>query len=170
MTCDLPACHKTLLQNRVLCLCFLLVLYLNPKLLSVWLADSQYSSVAQHLASSVCFSLVTSCSPKVLQCLGLVCTWSFHWQLALAACTVYAAACIAGCIKAPVFKSKAMVIRALGVYVKCAVAGPESEDLSRQPSSMVDGFENFHNDDNISESGYPGKSPRLSETSEPSSQ
>lgn len=44
-------------------------------------------------------------------------------------------------------------------------AGPESEDLSRQPSSMVDGFENFNNDD-ISDPGYSGKSPRLSETSE----
>lgn len=44
-------------------------------------------------------------------------------------------------------------------------AGPESEDLSRQPSSMVDGFENFNNDD-MSDPGYPGKSPRLSETSE----
>ena len=45
-------------------------------------------------------------------------------------------------------------------------AGAESEDLSRQPSSLVDGFENF-NDDNGSESGFPGKSPRISETSEP---
>ncbi len=44
-------------------------------------------------------------------------------------------------------------------------AGPESEDLSRQPSSLVDGFENF--DDNGSDGGFPGKSPRISETSEP---
>lgn len=44
-------------------------------------------------------------------------------------------------------------------------AGPESEDLSRQPSSLVDGFENF--DDNGSDGGFPGKSPRFSETSEP---
>ena len=43
-------------------------------------------------------------------------------------------------------------------------AGPESEDLSRQPSSMVDGFENY-NDDNGSDGGFPGKSPRSSETS-----
>ena len=44
-------------------------------------------------------------------------------------------------------------------------AGAESEGLSRQPSSLVDGFENF--DDNGSDSGFPGKSPRRSETSEP---
>ena len=43
-------------------------------------------------------------------------------------------------------------------------AGSESEDLSRQPSSMVDGFENY-NDDNGSDSGLPGKSARSSETS-----
>lgn len=39
-------------------------------------------------------------------------------------------------------------------------AGPEAEDLSRQPSSLVDGFENF--DDNGSDSGLSGKSPRTS--------
>ncbi len=49
---------------------------------------------------------------------------------------------------------------------KCfCCAGPDSEDLSRQPSSLVDGFENF--DDNGSDGGFPGKSPRISETSEP---
>lgn len=42
--------------------------------------------------------------------------------------------------------------------------GSDSEDLSRQPSSMVDGFENY-NDDNGSDSGLPGKSGRSSETS-----
>ena len=48
---------------------------------------------------------------------------------------------------------------------KCVCrAGPESEDLSRQPSSLVEGFENF--DDNGSDGGFPGKSPRISETSE----
>lgn len=45
-----------------------------------------------------------------------------------------------------------------------AYAGPESENLSRQPSSMVDGFDNY-NDDNGSDGGFPGKSPRSSETS-----
>lgn len=63
----------------------------------------------------------------------------------------------------------------VSVFVSCASvcvthkcmchAGPESEDLSRQPSSLVDGFENF--DDNGSDGGFPGKSPRISETSEP---
>lgn len=48
---------------------------------------------------------------------------------------------------------------------QCVDAGPESEDLSRQPSSIVEGFESFNNDD-ISDPGYSGKSPRLSETSE----
>ena len=43
-------------------------------------------------------------------------------------------------------------------------AGSESEELSRQPSSMVDGFENY-NDDNGSDNGLAGKSARSSETS-----
>lgn len=51
------------------------------------------------------------------------------------------------------------------VVVVDLMSGPESEDLSRQPSSLVDGFENF--DDNGSDGGFPGKSPRFSETSEP---
>lgn len=44
------------------------------------------------------------------------------------------------------------------------LTGSESDNLSRQPSSMVDGFENY-NDDNGSDSGLPGKSARSSETS-----
>ena len=51
------------------------------------------------------------------------------------------------------------------VVALVTVAGVESEGLSRQPSSLVDGFENF-NDDN-SDGGFPGKSPRVSDTSEP---
>jgi len=51
------------------------------------------------------------------------------------------------------------------VVVVDLMSGPESEDLSRQPSSIVEGFESFNNDD-ISDPGYSGKSPRLSETSE----
>lgn len=43
-------------------------------------------------------------------------------------------------------------------------AGSDSEELSRQPSSMVDGFENY-NDDNGSDNGLAGKSARSSETS-----
>ncbi|KAL3136546.1 hypothetical protein ABBQ38_005793 [Trebouxia sp. C0009 RCD-2024] len=50
------------------------------------------------------------------------------------------------------------------VVVVDLMSGPESEDLSRQPSSMVDGFDNY-NDDNGSDSGLPGKSARSSETS-----
>ncbi|KAL0035686.1 hypothetical protein WJX79_008706 [Trebouxia sp. C0005] len=50
------------------------------------------------------------------------------------------------------------------VVVVDLMSGPESEDLSRQPSSLVEGFENF--DDNGSDGGFPGKSPRISETSE----
>ena len=48
--------------------------------------------------------------------------------------------------------------------VRMLCTGSDSEDLSRQPSSMVDGFENY-NDDNGSDSGLPSKSGRSSETS-----
>lgn len=51
------------------------------------------------------------------------------------------------------------------VVVVDLMSGAESEDLSRQPSSLIDGFDNFS--ETGTDDGLPGKSPRLSETSEP---